>query len=187
LMLEDMLQEGIPNLMSIADLGTQKRQANYQSMVSLINRNRHKHPFAKLVTIDIDRKAEGGHAGIVGYDRCITLRKNGPKILVMTLDGNDNQVENKMIFRYMTDIERFRLQGHCDFEASCSTSNRLLWHATGNAYNTCMLERVVTPIFKQISSRNGWDRERLTLEQLEDIGRTHAAFAQAGAGKRRRA
>ena len=162
----DLLDLSYRNLSSVNKL-TEPRKINLRAHMKFIAEHKRRLG-SKVASFDIDRNIDRVFNIQVSFDACIGLRCKGPEIfIVSTVDMfvpetdppellPEDQWPKKMMFRFLQDRERFRLQGHasvCDtIDADDLGSRNFRLHATGNAFGTYMLERAVSPLFAAISS-----------------------------------
>jgi len=186
--LSELLEDGVPNLESMDEISTAKKQRYIQSHIDAAKRKIRASPAIprKVFAFDADRLVANKYSAQLVFDRAPVMRTKGPEIFVISADDIDAPIPQKRIFRYLTDRERFRLHGHDSAFAACSPSRNLILSVTGNAYAVPMLERAVSPLIKAVSRAGKWGSSK-----IDEHGRANVANMQGDAfsyvfNKRRR-
>jgi len=172
--LVDLLTPGLPNI--DPQQLTEKRKRNLEQYLSSVadcmkvawETNPDWIPIA---CIDIDRAFDRTFSPVVYYDKIPSLRCNAPEIFLVSTEDLQMRCHLKKFMRFLTDAERFYLQGHEDYSGDFKTRKAKL-SATGNAYATLMFASVVVPMMTQTIITGASKRTRLTPEDLRSLTST---------------
>ena len=137
----------------------------------------------KLAIFEIDRAFDKVYRKTLKYDQIPTLRTHGPDYFMISCDDVtpsdlDNDDVEKRVCRYLQKSDRYKLQGHEAFLAQSSTQ-RLAFHLTGNAYATPMVGAVALPMIEAIAKSKVLESPYLRPVQLEALVSRKRAYTEA--------
>ena len=179
---EQFLDPDIPNI-KLSQITAAGRAKNLKDYISEIKADMIDGKAGKLAIFEIDRAFDKVYRKTLKYDQIPTLRTHGPDYFMISCDDVtpsdlDNDDVEKRVCRYLQESDRYKLQGHEAFLAQ-SSSQRLAFHLTGNAYATPMVGAVALPMIEAIAKSNVLESPYLSPVQLEALVSRKRAYTEA--------
>ena len=164
--LAEILDYSLPNVnpSSITAPGRAKNLREYEALIK--KEVKEKKIVAHFAIFDIDRKIGGRFREVLMYDQIPPMRLKGPEFFLISCIDLDKQWSDKVTYRFLTNSERFTLQGHPHSMSTVQMSGRFHHRVIGNAYATPMVAAVMVPIINKI----GW------AESVEGMKRYRPPF-----------
>ena len=103
----------------------------------------------QICCVPIDRAVHRVYGCPIFFDRCPTLTTRNWYLFVFSVEDLDKVDRLRRIFRYLTPLERLRLQGCPDSDRN-SLSFVAARHAAGNAFSSCAMAAELGPLIDAI-------------------------------------
>ena len=175
LSLKDFLDADEPNI-DMAKIKGLGRRSNLDYYESKIWDDMMAGEAGTIAIIDIDRAPSRAYKTVLMYDIVPPLRCKGPSYFLISTGDLHLQRADRQYFRFLTDAERYKLQGHDPNLHAVMRSGNFSLRVTGNAYAVPMVGAVVVPILNMMAE-SGVGNVRLTADELDALANRKRALA----------
>ena len=127
-----------------------------------------------VAVLQLDRNPLLEFSSKVFYDMLPPLRTGGPKLFLLLCEDVSSNLEwyRHSLHRFATIEERFRFQGHSDYDILRIGSKTQAMQATGNAFHPLHMASMVVPLLESALKHGGLpfaQGQRLCVEELRNM------------------
>ena len=107
-----------------------------------------------IACFDGDRSPGTPYSSHLQYDKCNPLRCNGPAFFMTSLQDFNKPPQDRSVFRFVHDKDRFALQGYpAEKYHQNSPSSTFTKRVTGNGYPIVMVHKVAQPVMELLGNK----------------------------------
>ena len=149
--LEELLDASVPNIRR-EDLTTDRRKQNLDDYTAMLAGHiAAGTAHGRMAFSEIDRATDRRFSCELSWDAVPSLRTGGPDFFIVSVfDANNPDVMARKCHRFLSDRERFLLQGYPAEYSNLFRSPAFCRSATGNCYAVPMLAAMVLPLVRQV-------------------------------------
>ena len=123
----------------------------------------------EVMAVELDRNPLRQYGGAVSFDQIPSLRTQGPKIFLVSLNDLDKGWDKQRFHRYLSLSERFLLQGHSAVLKKHFKTNSAATKASGNAFNVLQMACMLSSLLEAAARTGALTREGGKVLSTNDL------------------